>query len=48
MRYDDTETLIYSQGSCLFVRNGECEIPPCSSCFIDNCGLRREEKEGQA
>lgn len=23
--------------ACPFVRNGECEIPPCNSCFLYNC-----------
>ncbi len=43
--YDDAEILTYIP--CPFVRNGECEIPPCNSCFIENCRLQREEKEWQ-
>lgn len=33
--YDDAEG--FKKNACPFVRNGECEIPPCNSCFIDGC-----------
>lgn len=34
---------IYTKNSpCPFVRSGECEIPPCNSCYLYNCKLNSE------
>lgn len=34
-KHDDAGS--FKQNTCPFVSNGECEIPPCDSCFIDEC-----------
>lgn len=36
---DDDYMKMFKDSPCPFVRSGECEIPPCNSCFMYQCAF---------
>lgn len=44
--YEDKDyTKNFKDSPCPFVRNGECEVPPCNSCFIESCKSQNRNAE---